>query len=108
MSFLLSLSLLSWFPALWVSSTALGFLGVQLTQHELLQSWASAVLDLCLTGAKARLLQPGYIRVLAPDMSGECVISSVWSHCSKDLKWWTNVTVQSLLATTTLDSFFLF
>lgn len=32
------------------------------------------------------------IQVMAPDMLGECGISSVLSHGSKELKWWTSVT----------------
>ena len=31
-------------------------------------------------------------------LSGECVVSSVLSHCSKNLKWQTSVTVQFYLA----------
>ena len=98
-------------------SSALGFVSLPLhwassvfSFHiQLLPNWDSAVLGLCLTkGAKTRLLQPGYIRALAPDMSRESVISLVMSHCSKYKKLWTSVTAQSLLATTILDSFFLF
>ena len=48
----------------------LGLLRIQLPHCELLMSWASAVLGLCVTGAKLRLLQPGYIQVMAPEMSG--------------------------------------
>ena len=33
-----------------------------------------------------------------PDMSGECVISSVLYHHSKDLKWWSSVTAQLQLS----------
>jgi len=75
-----------------VTWTVLGFHCVQLPQHELWLSWASTVLGLCLAGAEPRLLQPGYIGVMAPDMSGECVISLVLSHHSKDFKHKTNVT----------------
>ena len=41
------------------TSPALGFLHVQVPLQELLQSWASAVLGLSLTGAELRLFQPG-------------------------------------------------
>ena len=74
-----------------VTSTVLGFLHLQLPHCEFLLIWAS-VLGLCLTGPELMLLQPGYIQDLAPDISGECVISSVLSHHSKDLKQWTSVT----------------
>ena len=79
---------------LFVSSTALGFLCVQLSPRELSPSWASAVLGLCFARAKPRLFQPGYIRVTASDMSGEYVISLVLSRRSKNLKWRTSVTAQ--------------
>ena len=81
-----------------VSSTALGFLCVQLSPRELSPSWALAVLGLRLVGTKPRLFQPGYIPVTASDMSGECVISLVLSHCSKNLKWQTSVTAQLQLS----------
>ena len=42
-----------------VTSTAWGFLCVQLPPQELLLSWASAVFGLCLPGAELSLLQPG-------------------------------------------------
>ena len=76
----------------------LGFLCVQLPACELSPSWSSAVLGLCLVGDELRLFQPGYIWVTAPDVSGECVIFLVLSHCNKDLKWWTSVTVQLRLS----------
>ena len=60
----------------------------------LLKGHQRAVLCLCLTGDELRLFQPGYIWVMAPDMSRECVIFFVLSHCNKDLKWRTSVTVQ--------------
>ena len=41
------------------TSPALGLLLIQLPQPELLSSWASAVLGLCLTGAKPMLFHPG-------------------------------------------------
>ena len=75
-----------------VTSTALGFLHVQLPSCELSASWASAVLGLRLMGAEPRLLQLGYIRVTATGMSGDCVISSVLSCCSKYLTWKISVT----------------
>ena len=75
-----------------VASTALGFLHVQLPSCKLSLSWASAVLGLRLMGAEPRLLQLGYLRVTATGVSGECVISSVLSCCSKYLKWQTSVT----------------
>ena len=75
-----------------VTSTALGFLHVQLPLCKLSLSWASAVLGLRLMGAEPRLLQLGYLRVMATGVSGECVISSVLSCCSKYLKWQTSVT----------------
>ena len=59
MSFLSSLLLLSWSPALWQGSTVLGFIHIQFLQQELLPSWASAVLGLCLAAAELRLFQPG-------------------------------------------------
>ena len=55
-----------------ITSTVLGFLCIQLPPHELSPSWASAVLGLCLAGAKPRLFWPGYIWVMAPDMLREC------------------------------------
>ena len=64
------------------------FLCVQLPPR-LLLSWARAVLGLFLAGAAPRLFQPGYIRVTAPSMSGECVISLVLSRHNKNLKQWT-------------------
>ena len=64
----------------------LGFLHVQLPQHELLPSWASSVLGLLLSGAELGLLPSGYIRVMAQDMSGEYIVSSVLVLCNKDLK----------------------
>ena len=75
-----------------VTSTVLGFLHLQLPHCEFLPIWASAVLGLCLTGPELTLLQPGYIRDMSPGISGECVISSVLSHRSKNLKWQTSVT----------------
>ena len=63
-----------------VTSTVLGFHYFELSQYEF-----SSVLGLCLMGAKPRLLQPGYIPIIAPDMSGECEISSVLSHHNKTL-----------------------
>ena len=39
-----------------------------------------------------------WIQVMAPDMSGQCVISLVLSRHSKDLKCWTNVTSQLQLS----------
>ena len=75
-----------------VTSTALGFLHVQLPLCKLSLSWASAVLGLRLMGAEPRLLQLGYLRIMATGVSGECVISSVLSCCSKYLKWQTSVT----------------
>ena len=42
-----------------VTSSALGFLRVQLPPWELSLSWASAVLGLRLVGAEPRLFQPG-------------------------------------------------
>ena len=39
-----------------------------------------------------------WIQVIAPDMSGECVVSLVLSRHSKDLKCWTNVTSQLQLS----------
>ena len=61
LSFLLSLFLLSWFPACWASChfPALGFLHAQLPTQELLSSWASAVLSFCLMGVKLKLFEPG-------------------------------------------------
>ena len=95
-SFLLSLFLLSQFQhaRLLVTSIVLGFLCVWLPQCELLPSWASVVLGFFLTGAELMLLHPGYIQVMAADMLGKCVISSVLSCHSKDLKWCTRVTAQ--------------
>ena len=59
-------------------------------------AWAFTELGFCcgwprLVGAEPRLLQPGYIRVTETDMWGECVISSILSCCSKDLKLQTSV-----------------
>ena len=71
----------------------LGFLHIQLPQSEFSPSWASAVLGPHIAGVEPRLLQPGYIQVTAPDMSGECVISLVLSCHNKDLKLWTSITV---------------
>ena len=76
-----------------VTSSALGFLHIQLPQCELSPSLASTLLGLHFVGAELRLLQPGYIQVTS-DMVGECVISSVLSHHSKDLKWRTSVTAR--------------
>ena len=78
-------------------STVLGSLCVQLPPHELLLSWATVVLGLSLTGAELRLFQPGWIWVTAPEMSGECVISSVLSCCNKSLKQWTDQCYSSVL-----------
>jgi len=49
------------------------------------------MLGLCLAGAELRLFQPGYIQVTAPDILGECIISSVLYCSSKDLKQQTSV-----------------
>ena len=80
-----------------VTSTALGFLCLQCPPHELSPSWASAVLGLRLAG-EFRLFQPGYIQGPAPDMSRKCVISSVPSCHSKDLKWQTSITARLQLS----------
>ena len=96
MSFLPNLFLLSQFQhaRLLVTSTVLGFLCIQLPQCELLPSWASVMLDFHLAGAGLMLLHPDYIQVMAADMLEKCVISSVLSCHSKDLKCCTRVTAQ--------------
>lgn len=95
MSFLLpSLLLLSWFqhaglllsiPLCWISFV-FDFYSMSYCQIWLLPCLVSA-----LAGAELRLFQPGYIQVTAPDTLGECLISSVLSCSSKDLKQWTSV-----------------
>ena len=96
MSFLLNLFLLSQFQhaRLLVTSAVLGFLCIQLPQCELLPSWASVMLGFHLSGAELVLLHPDYIQVMAADMLEKCVISSVLSCHSKDLKCCTRVTAQ--------------
>ena len=81
-----------------VTSTVLGFLRVQFPPCALLPSWASAVFGLCLTGPELRLFQPGYIRDMAPDMSGECVfLSSVSLKQRFEMVGYSSVTAQGFI-----------
>jgi len=48
------------------TSTVLGFLCFQLPPWELSPSWASAVLGLCIMGAKPRFFQSGKVQEMAP------------------------------------------
>lgn len=95
LSFLLCWFLLSssYYVGLPVTYAGLGFCRVwlpldqvsaALSLHLLRKhSWASAVLGFRLAEVQWRLLQPGYIRVMALDVLGECVISLVQSQCNK-------------------------
>ena len=88
MSFLLSLVLLSQFPARWASChfPCTGFSLRSASTWELLLSWASAVLGFCLMGAELRLFQPGYIQEMHHRCQGSVqfprfrlVTAKIWS-----------------------------
>ena len=54
------------YVGLLLTSTVLGFLCFQLPPWELSRSWASAVLGLCIMGAKPRFFQSGKVQEMAP------------------------------------------
>ena len=82
---LTSLNCIFQYTGLLVTSAALAFLLILLSLWELPLSWGPAVLGLLLVGGRAEVVS-AMLKVTAPEMLGEFVISSVLSCFNKNLK----------------------